>query len=157
MPSANTVAQKPAGNFNPLSSFEHAVLLDFLGGLSWFCAHTEEATSANVASAMTTNKRCLFELSNRNAPSRDGIVTKTRAFQWPTGSLCRLLLAASYNSAGELEAASGDAARFSASVGLGPFVETQTTPAKVGSAHQFSECHTQMGVLKQSICNDDGH
>src|SRR5271157_1256303 len=76
MPSANTVAQKPAGNVNPLSSFEHAVLLDFLGGLSWFCAHTGEATADNVASAMMTNKRGLYELNNRIEPSRDGIVTR---------------------------------------------------------------------------------
>jgi len=76
MPSANTVAQKPAGNVNPLSSFEHAVLLDFLGGSTWFCAHTGEATADNVANAMMTNKRGLFELNNRIEPSRDGNVTR---------------------------------------------------------------------------------
>lgn len=36
MPSANTVAQKPAGIFNPLSSFEHDAFLCFWGGLGWF-------------------------------------------------------------------------------------------------------------------------
>jgi hypothetical protein len=47
-----------------------------LGGLSRLCARTEEATSDNVASAMMTNKRGLYELSNRIEPSRDEIVTR---------------------------------------------------------------------------------
>ncbi len=64
MPSANTVAQKPAGNVNPLSLFEHAVLLELLGGLSWFCAHIGQAAANNVANALT-NKQGLYELNNR--------------------------------------------------------------------------------------------
>jgi hypothetical protein len=35
MLSAKTVAQKPAGNFNPLSSFGHAWLLASAAGLDW--------------------------------------------------------------------------------------------------------------------------
>src|SRR5579863_9972202 len=52
MPSANTLAQKPAGNFNPVSSLEHAAV-------------TEEGTRVKVARAMVTNHQCLDELSNR--------------------------------------------------------------------------------------------
>jgi len=36
MSSAKTVAQKPAGNFKPLSSFEQAWLLVSVPGLDWF-------------------------------------------------------------------------------------------------------------------------
>jgi hypothetical protein len=56
MLSANTVAQKPAGNLNPLSSFEHGVLLEFLAGPIWFCAHTGEAAPDNAANAMMASK-----------------------------------------------------------------------------------------------------
>jgi len=73
MPSANTVAQKPAGNFNPLSSFEHAEPAEFLAVLDWFCAAIEEITTDTVASEPMMINRALVELTNRIEPSRGGI------------------------------------------------------------------------------------
>jgi hypothetical protein len=51
MPSANTVAQKPAGNVNPLSSFGHDWLLGSAAGLDRFPAGANEPLTHIAASA----------------------------------------------------------------------------------------------------------
>jgi hypothetical protein len=59
MPSANTVAQKPLGNFNPLSSFGHAWLLDCGDGLEWFSAGAKELPTYIAPSATRAGKAVL--------------------------------------------------------------------------------------------------
>src|SRR5580693_412553 len=94
MPSANIVAQKPAGSVNPLSSFEHL-----------FCAHTGEAMEDNVESAMMTNKQGLYRLNNRIELSRDGLVTEPGQ----GGAARNQEQPNAYHNAGVLEAARGRA------------------------------------------------
>jgi hypothetical protein len=54
MSSAKTVAQKPVGSVNPLSSFGHAEFMVFDPGLEWFWAEIEVV--ANHRAAKTTNE-----------------------------------------------------------------------------------------------------
>src|SRR5258706_7546978 len=65
MASANTVAQKPAGNFNPLSSFGHASPLASAAGLGWFLAGASELPAYITASATNAANRISKGLDNR--------------------------------------------------------------------------------------------
>src|SRR6266404_6140816 len=70
MSSAKTVAQKPAGNFNPLSSLEHAWLLASAAGLDWFCVGANELPMHIAASATRADNRVLNGLDNCIGASR---------------------------------------------------------------------------------------
>ncbi len=65
MSSANTVAQKPAGNFNPLSSFGHASPLASAAGLGWLSAGANELPAYITASATSAANRILKGLDIR--------------------------------------------------------------------------------------------
>jgi hypothetical protein len=64
MPSAKTVAQKPAGSFNPLSSFGHAWLVAPTAALDWFWADSRELPRYNAASATTAGSSFLHKCAN---------------------------------------------------------------------------------------------
>src|SRR5438105_114667 len=68
MPSANTVAQKPAGNFSPLSSLGQDGVLVSLPGLDWLRAGAIGSIRHNTA---TQDSRVLFTWSRRIEPSGD--------------------------------------------------------------------------------------
>src|SRR5712671_5071752 len=65
MSSAKTVAQKPAGNFNPLSSFGHDSPSASAAGLGWFLAGASELPAYITASATSATNRILKGLDNR--------------------------------------------------------------------------------------------
>src|SRR6266851_5547132 len=64
MSSAKTVAQKPAGNLNPLSSFGHAWLLASPAALDWVRAGAKELPMYIAASATRADNRVLNGLDN---------------------------------------------------------------------------------------------
>src|SRR5437660_12295185 len=68
MPSANTVAQKPAGNFSPLSSLGQDGVLVPLPELDWLRAGAIGSIRHNTA---TQHSRVLFTWSRRIEPSGD--------------------------------------------------------------------------------------
>src|SRR5580698_558090 len=65
MPSANTVAQKPAGNFNPLSSLGHALLVVAASALTWLCANTNGHPTQKKVPPTTVVRTALNKLDNR--------------------------------------------------------------------------------------------
>src|SRR5713101_8291628 len=70
MPSAKTVAQKPAGNCNPLSSFRHACVLPSAAGLDWFRADTNRLPPYSAVTATRADSRALNAL--------DGCIERSR-------------------------------------------------------------------------------
>jgi hypothetical protein len=66
MPSANTVAQKPAGNVNPESSFGHDGLFVSFAEFDWLSVEAIELTRQNAA---TQDNRVLFRWSRHIEPS----------------------------------------------------------------------------------------
>src|ERR1700739_2293834 len=60
MPSADTVAQTPGGNFRPLSSFGQVWLAARAPGLERFSARIHEAVAPIVATATMAYKRVFF-------------------------------------------------------------------------------------------------
>src|SRR5882724_3178542 len=70
MPSANTVAQKPAGNSNPLSSCGHAWLLVCALRLLAFCANAAELTTHNAPRmAIVADNTFLLTFGSSHRPS----------------------------------------------------------------------------------------
>src|ERR1700730_1399377 len=70
MSSAKTVAQKPAGNVNPLSSWGHAWRFASAAGLDWFRAGANELPMDTAASATTAEDKVLNGLDNCTEHSR---------------------------------------------------------------------------------------
>jgi hypothetical protein len=84
MPSAKTVAQKPAGNFNPLSSFAQG----------WFWGGAEEPPMPSAAIAIRAHKRLLKGWQNRmegSSGKTEGQWQYTAATQPPTGQISHAL------------------------------------------------------------------
>jgi hypothetical protein len=65
MSSANTVAQKPAGNFNPLSLLAHAWLFAFASALDGLWAETTGLPANDTVRTKMTGNRILDKPDNR--------------------------------------------------------------------------------------------
>jgi|SRR5215472_5122470 len=78
MPSANTVAQKPAGSVNPLSSFGHA-WFSAAAGLDRLFAGASELTMHTATSTTRANNKVLNGLDNGMEPSRESATEKSRS------------------------------------------------------------------------------
>jgi hypothetical protein len=68
MPSAKTVAQKPAGKLNPLSSLVHNGFLLLASALDPLCADAIELTKQNAATTTIHGNRFTATRSNRIEP-----------------------------------------------------------------------------------------
>src|SRR5205809_62581 len=64
MLSAKTVAQKPAGNFNPLSSFGHVWLLDSAVGLDSLCVDGASEPPVPIAASAARRDNRVLNASN---------------------------------------------------------------------------------------------
>src|SRR6266852_1927332 len=71
MPSAKTVAQKPEGNCNPLSSFGHDCVLPSAAGLDWFRADTNRLPPYSAVSSTRADSRALNALDRCIERSRN--------------------------------------------------------------------------------------
>jgi hypothetical protein len=71
MSSAKTVAQKPAGNFNPPSSFGHAWLLASAAGLNSFSAGTDVPPMPIAANTTRADNTVFSVLDNCIGDSED--------------------------------------------------------------------------------------
>src|SRR2546426_642876 len=92
MPSANTVAQKPAGNSSPLSSRAHDGVLVSLPELAWPRADATGSIRHNTA---MQDNRVLFTRSRRIEPSRDRLRRIPRTILSYSLRACRFLEGAS--------------------------------------------------------------